>query len=219
MCRVFVSINGHPLDKTDRDANLFCWFRHLERVSFFVPAESWDMFKRIAIITSSILLVVAVVSIGFAYFSLSNKQGQINERAISLQNELLSSGDDYAKCYNSINRGSFTINDVSLSYLRYDSTDAEKDKLNSISSDFMDGIKKQCETKVSDYEDNYQKLSDTIKESNQTAWVSFLIGGNQVTDRDLSGLSPTYVRFNAGDPLTYMIFTKQDVEQYFSDRI
>jgi len=40
MCRVFVSTNGHPLDKTVRDANLFCWFRHLERVSFFIPQKA-----------------------------------------------------------------------------------------------------------------------------------------------------------------------------------
>ena len=37
-----VLINEHPFDKTVRDANLFCWFRRLERVSFFVPAESED---------------------------------------------------------------------------------------------------------------------------------------------------------------------------------
>lgn len=37
-CVEFVSKNGHPFNK-QLGHNLFCWFRHLERVSFFIPAE------------------------------------------------------------------------------------------------------------------------------------------------------------------------------------
>lgn len=70
MCRVFVSTSGHPLDKTVRDANLFCWLRHLERVSFFVSQKAILMAEKNEeidipwyqkVITIGIVVLVAVI--------------------------------------------------------------------------------------------------------------------------------------------------------------
>ena len=93
MCRVFVSANGHPLDKTVRDANLFCWFRHLERVSFFVPAESEDsvtksteeidipLYQKAIALSAVVLIAVIIFIVGGAIFGHSTPQ-QASDRAI-----------------------------------------------------------------------------------------------------------------------------------------
>ena|SRR3990167_11406214 len=113
MCRVFVSTNGHPLDKTVRDANLFCWFRHLERVSFFVSAESWDMFKRIAVILGSTIVLALIIGA----ISSDINGGSNPDAASDLIKQtayLTKSKESYARCYNSINYGTSLIGDVRL---------------------------------------------------------------------------------------------------------
>jgi hypothetical protein len=175
------------------------------------------MNKVVSIIFSLIgVLILAGLVIG--YVSLSSKQGKLAERVTKSQTTLIASEDEYAKCYNSVNYGSSTVMDVSLSYLKYDSTDAEKEKLNQIESDFMNEIEATCTKAVSDYEDEYRRYESSVVEYEKSGWINFLIGGG-VVETSTGDLAPDRVRMNAGFPLTTLIFTKEDVQKFFDQRV
>jgi Trk-type K+ transport system membrane component len=82
--------------------------------------------KRVVSIALIALALLGFVAFVFIYLSLSNKQGQLNDQLMSLELELKTGAEKYTRCYYSVNNGSYMVGDVSLSHLRYDSTDAEK---------------------------------------------------------------------------------------------
>jgi len=218
MCRVFVSTNGHPLDKTVRDANLFCWFRHLERVSFFVPAESWDMFKRIAIILGSITLAGLVVGAIFFYVTGGSNPDTVNKLMIQTA-YLAKSKESYARCYNSINHGTSLIGDVRLEIKgeNFNNDSITSDRLDEIEKSFMDTAKRACQKTVDDYQNTYDsavKYQNEIDSSNSGLW-NFLFGSasDQPSAQDLSLVEPAYVRMSVA--FNDYIFTEQEVKDYF----
>jgi len=222
MCRVFVSINGHPLDKTVRDANLFCWFRHLERVSFFVPAESWDMFKRIAIILGSTILLALIVGA----ISLCITGGSNPDKASELMKQtayLTKSKESYARCYNSINYGTTLIGDVRLAIKdeNFNDDSITSERLNAIENTFMDTVKSKCQKTVDDYQQSYDAAvinHEEIQSSSNTLWSLFFGSANsQLPSQSLNSLAPASVRME----LAYSdcIFTEQDVKRYFEEQL
>ncbi len=168
----------------------------------------------IALIAPALLGLVAFV---FVYLSLSNKQGQLNDQLTSLELELKTGAEKYARCYYSVNNGNYMVSDVSLSHLRYDSTDAEKAQLDKIESDFMNNVKKQCDGVIANYETKHAEYEKTLHDFAASGWVSLLIGGNQAGDPQIDNLEA--LRFKTGDALTFFTFTKQDVEKYFDQRL
>jgi hypothetical protein len=173
------------------------------------------MKKIVTIIVTSLLFIGAA----YIYITLSTKQNDSNEQIAHLKSRLLISSKQYAKCYNSINYGSYMVGDVSLSHLRFDSTDAEKAHLKSIESDFINTVKKQCNNTVREYEQTYKDYFNKSSEAESLGWIAFLIGGTTVASEQVDELGPQLVRFNAGDPLTYFIFTKQDVEEFYRQKL
>ena len=222
MCRVFVSINGHPLDKTVRDANLFCWFRHLERVSFFVPAESWDMFKRIVIILGLIILAGLVVGAIFFYVT----GGSNPETANKLMTQtayLAKSKESYARCYNSINHGTSLIGDVRLEIKgeHFNDDSITSDHLNEIETSFMDTVKLECQKTVDEYQGAYDsavRYQDEVESSSNGLW-SFLFGSanSQLSTNDLSLFEPAYARMSIA--FDEYVFTELQVKDYFNERL
>jgi hypothetical protein len=103
--------------------------------------------------------------------------------------------------------------------LRLDSTDTEKAQLKLIETDFMDTVKKQCSDKIAKYEDTYKDYLSRAEAAKNAGWIAFLMGGSVVTAEQRDELSPQLVRFRSGDPLTFFIFSKQDIETYFSYRL
>lgn len=173
--------------------------------------------KRIISIVLTCITLLGFVAIVFVYVSLSNRQGQLNEQVTKLELELRTGAEKYTRCYYSINNGSYMVSDVSLSHLRYNSTDTEKAQLDKIESDFMDGIKKQCDDVVASYETKYEEYKKKSNEAVSAGWMALLIGGRQMSGRQVDDLS--IIRFRTGDALTYFVFTKEDVEEYFTSRI
>lgn len=169
-------------------------------------------------IVLSVLAFIILAGLVTGYISLSSQQGKLAQQVTKSQTVLLTTGDQYAKCYNSVNYGSSTVMDVSLTYLKYNSTDAEKEKLNQIESDFMAEVEDRCSTKISAYEDEYKQYETSVKEYEESGWINFLVGGS-VVETPPEDLSPSRVRMNAGFPLTTLIFTKEEVNQYFAERV
>lgn len=173
--------------------------------------------KRAVIIVVASTALLGFVSIVFVYSSLASRRGQLNEQVTKLELELRVGADKYTRCYYSINNGSYMVNDVSLSHLRYDSTDAEKAQLNKIENDFMNDIKKRCDSVVANYESKHTEYKKKQEEAASAGWITFLVGGRQVADDQIDDLS--MVRFRMGDALTYFTFSKDDVENYFKQRL
>jgi hypothetical protein len=173
--------------------------------------------KRIVSIALSYIALLGFVAIVFVYLSLSNKQGELNEQMTKLELGLQTGAEKYTRCYYSINNGSYVVNDVSLSHLRYDSTDAEKAQLDKIETDFMNNVKKQCDSVIANYESKHAEYEKRAAEAASAGWITFLIGGRQVDGGQINDLN--VIRFKTGDALTYFIFTKEDVEKYFSQRL
>lgn len=222
MCRVFVSTNGHPLDKTVRDANLFCWFRHLERVSFFIPAESRDMLKRIAIILGSIILL-ALVAGAINFYVTGGSNSDTSSDLVKQTAYLSKSKESYARCYNSINYGTSLIGDVRLTIKgeNFNDDSITSERLDVIEKSFMDTVKLRCQKIVDDYQKSYHKATEDqkdIQSSTNSLW-GFLFGSvnSQPSTQELDSLAPASVRMT----ITYndFVFTEQEVKSYFNEQL
>ncbi len=217
-----MSINGHPLDKTVRDANLFCWFRHLERVSFFVPAESWDMFKRIAIILGSITLAGLVVGAIFFYVSGGPNPDTANKLMIQTA-YLAKSKESYARCYNSINHGTSLIGDVRLEIKgeNFNNDSINSDRLDEVETSFMDTVKLECQKSVDEYHAAYNsavKYQNEMESSGNGLWnILFGAASGRLSVEDLSTLEPSYARMTIA--FNDYIFTEQQVKEYFEEQL
>ena len=211
-----------PTRQNSRDANLFCWFRHLERVSFFVPAESWDMFKRIAIILGSIILVGLVVGAIFFYLTGGSNPDTANKLLIQTA-YLAKSKESYARCYNSINHGTSLIGDVRLGIKgeNFNDDSITSDRLNEIEALFMETVRLECEKTIDDYQstyDNAVKYQGEIDSSNNGLW-NFLFGSasGQTSARELNLVEPAYARMSI--PFNNYVFTEQEVKDYFDEQL
>lgn len=173
--------------------------------------------KRVVSIALIALALLGFVAFVFIYLSLGNKQGQLNDQLMSLELELKTGAEKYTRCYYSVNNGSYMVSDVSLSHLRYDSTDAEKAQLEKIESDFMIDVKKQCDGIIASYESKYAEYEKKSKEAVSAGLIAFLIGGRQGDGDQVESLE--MIRFRTGNALTYFIFTKEDAEKYFDERL
>lgn len=173
--------------------------------------------KRVTSITLACIVLFAAATTILAYLSLSNKQGQLNDQVTTLELEIKTGAEKYTRCYYSVNNGSYMVGDVSLSHLRFDSTDAEKARLHEIESDFMNDVKQQCGSVIAGYESKYAEYQKKSEEVANTGWIAFLVGGNQVDGERIESLE--LLRFRTGDALTYFIFTKESVEKYFNQKL
>ena len=175
------------------------------------------MNKVVPIVLSSLAFLI-LVGLIIGYVILSSKQGKLAESVTKSQTLLLASGDQYAKCYNSVNYGSSMVMDVSLTYLKWNSSEAEKTRLDQIETDFMTEVEEKCNSKVSAYENEYKAYEAKVAEYEKSGWINFLVGGS-VVGTNAEDLSPSRVRMNAGFPLSTLIFTKEEVNQYFAERV
>ena len=222
MCRVFVSTNGHPLDKTVSDANLFCRFRHLERVSFFVPAESWDMFKRIAIMLVSTILLALIVGAINLYVT-GGPNSDTTSDLIKQTAYLTKSKESYARCYNSTNYGTSLIGDVRLTIKgeNFNDDSVTSERLDIIENSFMNTIKDECQKKVDDYQQAYDRAIEDQEEINSpsNALWKFLFGFTQTQPsfQDLSLYSPALARTTVA--FNDYVFTDQQVKTYFEKEL
>jgi hypothetical protein len=191
-------------------------------VSFFVPAESWDMFKQIAIITGSILLAIAVVGVAYLYFT-GGTNPQTASDMLNKTAYLAKSSESYARCYNSINYGTSLIGDVRLQILSdnfYDKS-ITSDRLDIIQNSFMESVKQKCQKTVDDYQQAYDgatKDKEEINSSENALW-NFLFGftRNRSTTQDLSTYAPARARMTI--PFNDYVFTQEQVQDYFKEQL
>ena len=169
-------------------------------------------------IMGGILAALLFVVMGLATIKGSPSWTTVNTNVLASA-YLEKNKDSYAKCANSIGgEGDILIGRVAFNKLRSYSLD----RLNSIEDSYKAQINEQCSKPVTDYEENYAALERTEKEiasSSQSLLAKFMGWQAEVNDSKLRAYQPNLVKFTAGNPLTNLVFTEADVEQYFTDNL
>lgn len=175
------------------------------------------MFKRIAIISVSIGLVLLVVGVLF----ICRKDGVNPRTANDLLDKtayLSKSKDSYSRCYNSINYGTSLIGDVRLQIKseNFNDDSINSDRLNIIEKSFMDTVvSPKCEKVITDYETAYEAaVADSHELEGHEVW-NFFFGAtlSQPATRDLSGFQSSRARMSIA--FNDYVFTEQEVKDYF----
>jgi len=145
----------------------------------------------------------------------------VNSNTLTLA-YLQKNDDSYATCADSVEYGISMVNDVILANTHYGMTQADSTKLNSIGADFMTQVKKQCTKPIADYKNKYatlKKTSEDIAKTKQSLFSKMLKNKPEVDQANLRAYDPDTIKLTSGDALSNFIFTKTDVEQYFTKRL
>lgn len=161
------------------------------------------------------VIVVGALVVGYLFFGSTDPS--LEKKHLLLGASLNANRDEYAKCYNSINYGSTTVGTVSISYLMNYSVD----RLHEIENAFMEQVNQKCEKPVADYEKEYKEFAELDEKlSTESGWKSFVFGGgNSPRTFNPNDLEPSTVRMTSGNPLTNVIFTKEEVEKFFQEKL
>lgn len=127
--------------------------------------------------------------------------------------------DRYVTCYNSVNNGATVIGRVSMSYLTYETAGTSfVDKLNATEDKFKSQVETECKPTIDGYESNFKTFTITSNEiaKAQQSVLDKLLGGKPEADpAELREFEPSVIRFHGGNPFTNLIFSEEDVKQFF----
>lgn len=128
--------------------------------------------------------------------------------------------DRYATCYNSVNNGATVIGRVSMSYLTYETAGTSfVDKLNATEEKFKSQVETECKPSIDGYEANFKTYTTTANEiaKTQQSVLDKMLGGKPELDpAELREFEPSMIRFLGGNPFENLIFTEEDVKQFFA---
>jgi hypothetical protein len=179
------------------------------------------MFKKIAIITVSILAGIAIIGAIFFYLTGGPNPEKAND--LTLQTAYMAkSTESYARCYNSVNYGTSLIGDVRLKILseNFNDDSINSDRLDIIEKSFMDTVvSPKCEKTIADYETAYEAaVADSDELEGHEVW-NFFFGAtlSQPTTRDLSGFQSSRARMSIA--FNDYVFTEQEVKDYFDQHL
>lgn len=128
--------------------------------------------------------------------------------------------DEYAKCDHSLKLGSVKVSDVSLSYLKWNSTDEEKQAIKDTEAKFMNQVHATCDPIIKQYDDSFATYKHTSRDiaKAQASLFDKLIGKDlSVSDDNFSAYEPSYVSMTRGG--SEYTFTETDVQQFFSKEL
>lgn len=177
--------------------------------------------KKVLIRTVIAIAAIAVGIVGYTVIKADSDNTKNKQALFLLEATLNKTKDKYAQCYNSVNYGEILVGDVKLSYLNFDTTDAQKVKLDSIERSFLSDIAAKCKGTIAEYESKYQEYKNLSEKTGETSsWLSLLIGGgeNQPIGTRVTELEPSMVRFHSSQFSNYT-FSEQDVRQYFRENM
>jgi hypothetical protein len=176
--------------------------------------------KRLLVIAG--LAIVTLIGVGIVASISSPVDSELVSKNTLAKAYLDKNGEDYARCYNSINYGSTVINSVTLSYTNYDTPEAEMQKIKATEAGFAQKIKDQCQKNVDEYESNFKayQTSTTELEKSSESLLSKMLGMNSRDNASgASKYEPSLVRLKAGSPFTLLVFTEDDVATYYKAQL
>jgi len=180
--------------------------------------------KKVLIGLAILVAVIAAGALGFFLLDKSSEQTAKEQRLFLIEAKLNKSTEKYAKCYNSVNYGTSLIGDVRLKIIGenfYDDSITPQ-RLDVIQESFMDTVRSKCDATIAGYENDYDEYKRLSEQTGETAsWLSLLIGGTQSPSigNKLTEFDPSMVRVFSGSSFNNYIFTKEEVEIYFSEKL
>lgn len=176
-----------------------------------------------AIVFIGKVLTVALVGLVLAAGILANISGTPDFETTSknsLAKAYMSKNKErYVTCYNSVNNGATVIGRVSMSYLTYETAGTGfVDKLNAAEEKFKSQVETECRPSVDGYESKFKTYAATSNEiaKAQQSVLDKMLGSKPEADPvELREFEPSMIRFHGGNPFENLIFTEEDVKQFF----
>jgi len=168
------------------------------------------------------LLIAAILVIGVLANIKSSPDYSLVEDHTLAKAYMDKNKEQYAKCYNSINYGKSSLFRTTTSYIHYGQTESEVERIKQVEQSFMDEVKQRCEKQVNDYEMNYDKyLKATEGIAKQNVSLLDKMMGNTKTDTssETREYQPSMVRLTEGNGLTNLVFTEDEVKNYYKQKL
>ena len=194
---------------------------NLERLSFFMASLSLMkgeiMLGTIGKIAGGLVVIVIIAGVGLNEIKGIPDTELVNRNTIA-KATLEKKADEYAKCDHSLKLGSVKVSDVSLSYLKWDSTDEEKQAIKATEAKFMAQVHATCDPVIKEYTDSlatYKQTSRDIAKVQASLFDKLISKDISIPDDEFSAYDPSYVSMTRGT--TEDIFTDENIASFFKE--
>ena len=177
------------------------------------------MIGTIGKIASGLVLLVIIAGVGLNEIKGTPDMELVNRNTVA-KATLEKQADKYARCNHSVKLGSVKVSDVSLSYLKWNSTDEEKQAIKDTEAKFMNQVHVTCDPIIKQYDDSFAAYKQTSRDiaKAQASLFDKLIGKDSpVSDDNFSAYEPNYVSMTRGG--SEYTFTETDVQQFLSKEL
>lgn len=177
------------------------------------------MIGAIGKIVGGLVVVVIIAGVGLNEIKGTPDMELVNRNTVA-KATLEKQADEYAKCDHSLKLGSVKVSDVSLSYLKWNSTDEEKQAIKDTEAKFMNQVHATCDPILKEYEDSlatYKQTSRDIAKAQASLFDKLINKDILLPDDEFSAYEPSYVLMTRG--ITEDIFTDDDIANFFKESL
>ncbi len=177
------------------------------------------MLGTIGKITGGLVIVVIIAGVGLNEIKGTPDMELVN-RNTTAKVTLEKKADEYAKCDHSLKIGSVKVSDVSLSYLKWNLTDEEKQAIKATEARFMDQVHATCDPVINEYTNSfttYKQTSRDIAKAQASLFDKLINKDLSIPDDEFSMYEPSYVSMTRGG--SGYVFTEVDVQQFFKNNL
>lgn len=175
------------------------------------------MLGTIGKIAGGLVVIVIIAGVGLNEIKGIPDTELVNRNTIA-KATLEKKADEYAKCDHSLKLGSVKVSDVSLSYLKWDSTDEEKQAIKATEAKFMAQVHATCDPVIKEYTDSlatYKQTSRDIAKVQASLFDKLISKDISIPDDEFSAYDPSYVSMTRGT--TEDIFTDENIASFFKE--
>lgn len=177
------------------------------------------MLETIGKLIGGLIVVIIIAGVGLNEVKGTPDIDLVNRNTVA-KATLEKKADEYAKCDHSLKLGSVKVSDVSLSYLKWNSTDAEKQAIKDTETKFMNRVHETCDPVIKEYEDSfaaYKQSSREITKAQASLFDKLINKDISIPDDEFSSYEPRYISMTKGG-LEY-VFTDTDVQEFFANAL
>lgn len=177
------------------------------------------MIGTIGKITGGLVLIVIIAGVGLNEIKGTPDMELVNRNTVA-KATLEKQADKYARCDHSLKLGSVKVSDVSLSYLKWNSTDEEKQAIKATETKFMDQVHATCDPVLKEYADSfvtYKQTSRDIAKAQASLFDKLINKTPSISDDEFSTYEPSYVSMTRGG--SEYVFTETDIQQFFDKNL
>lgn len=177
------------------------------------------VFGTIGRIAGGLVVIAIVAGVGLNEIKGAPDTDLVNRNTVA-KATLEKKADEYAKCDHSLKLGSVKVSDVSLSYLKWNSTDEEKQAIKATEAKFMDQVHATCDPVIKEYTGSfaaYKQTSRDIAKAQASLFDKLINKTPSISDDEFSTYEPSYVSMTRGG--SEYVFTKTDIQQFFDKNL